>query len=233
MKLKDKIKSYSFWVSIASAVILILKVLGNRFGFTVDESMVSDIFTALCSVLVLLGIIVIPQSPSQTNSTNRDKNQQLEETININNNTTNTNSNDTDSITNREEPNTEYKEENTNTIIKKDAKQPTNDNTSSEIKEADKFQENIIMQNENIEDLEKSLDVQNINEISIAETNENNFIQENNQDTNFEAQTNNEENLNKDNLKTTLDFLRENFASDINKYIFELEEELRKIKESR
>ena len=59
MKLKDKIKSYSFWVSIASAVILILKVLGNRFGFTVDEGMVSDLFTAMCSILVLLGIIVI------------------------------------------------------------------------------------------------------------------------------------------------------------------------------
>ena len=69
MKLKDKIKSYSFWVSIASAVILILKVLGNRFGFVVDESMVSDIFTAICSVLVLLGIIVVPSQPnSQQNS---------------------------------------------------------------------------------------------------------------------------------------------------------------------
>lgn len=62
MKLKDKIKSYSFWVSIASAVILILKVLGNRFGFVVDESMVSDIFTALCSILVLMGIIVVPSA---------------------------------------------------------------------------------------------------------------------------------------------------------------------------
>lgn len=233
MKLKDKIKSYSFWVSIASAVILILKVLGNRFGFTVDESMVSDIFTALCSILVLLGIIVIPQSPSQTNSTNQDKNQQLEETINENNNTTNTNSNNTNSITNKEEPILECKEENTNTITKIDAKQSTNDNTSSEINEDDAFQENIIMQNENIEDLEKSVVVQNINEISLAETNETSLIQENNQDNNFEAQTNNEENLNKDNLKTALNFLRENFSSDIDKYIFELEEELRKTKESR
>ena len=69
MKLRDKIKSYSFWVSIASAVILILKVLGNRFGFTVDESMISDLFTALCSILVLLGIIVVPSYP--TNNLNK------------------------------------------------------------------------------------------------------------------------------------------------------------------
>ena len=77
MKLKDKIKSYSFWVSLASAIILILKVLGNRFGFTVDETMVSDLFTALCSILVLLGIIVIPSSPVSANgeskSTSKDK----------------------------------------------------------------------------------------------------------------------------------------------------------------
>lgn len=66
MKLKDKIKSYSFWVSLASAIILILKVLGARFGFTVDEGMISDLFTALCSILVLLGIIVIPQNPQSS-----------------------------------------------------------------------------------------------------------------------------------------------------------------------
>ena len=60
MNLREKIKSYGFWVSLASAVILILKVLGSRFGFTVDETMISDLFTALCSILVILGIIVIP-----------------------------------------------------------------------------------------------------------------------------------------------------------------------------
>lgn len=66
MKLKDKIKSYSFWVSLASAVVLILKVLGARFGFTVDEGMLSDLFTAMCSVLVLLGIIVVPANGNTT-----------------------------------------------------------------------------------------------------------------------------------------------------------------------
>ena len=60
MNLREKIKSYGFWVSLASAVILILKVLGSRFGFTVDETMISDLFTALCSILVILGIIVVP-----------------------------------------------------------------------------------------------------------------------------------------------------------------------------
>ena len=61
MKLKEKIKSYSFWVSLSSAIILILKVLGSRFGFQIDETMISDLFTAMCSILVILGIIVVPQ----------------------------------------------------------------------------------------------------------------------------------------------------------------------------
>ena len=75
MKLKEKIKSYSFWVSIASAIILILKVLGSRFGFTIDESMASDLFTALCSVLVLLGIIVVPNPQNAQTAQKQDTNE--------------------------------------------------------------------------------------------------------------------------------------------------------------
>lgn len=231
MKLKDKIKSYSFWVSIASAVILILKVLGNRCGFTVDESMISDIFTALCSVLVLLGIIVIPQSPNQTNSTKQDINQQLEETMNENNDTTNTNNNDVSSIINIEEPVLKCKEDN-DTIIEDNTKYSTNDNTDSEIKIIDNLQEIVIAkQNENSENIE-NLTTESIDNFNLTGTNDINLIQECNQD-NFEEQLNNEKNSNNDNLKSTLNYLRENFSSDIDKYIFELEEELRKIKESR
>lgn len=63
MNLKTKVKSYSFWVSLASAVILILKLVGQKFGFSVDEGLISDLFTSLCAILVIMGIIVVP-SPS-------------------------------------------------------------------------------------------------------------------------------------------------------------------------
>lgn len=62
MKLKDRIKTYNFWVSLSSAVFLLLKVLGTRFGFSVSESLFSDIVTSLCGILVILGIIVPPTS---------------------------------------------------------------------------------------------------------------------------------------------------------------------------
>ena len=62
MSLKTKVKSYSFWVSLASALILILKLVGQRFGFSVDEGLISDLFTSFCAILVLLGIIVVPST---------------------------------------------------------------------------------------------------------------------------------------------------------------------------
>ena len=62
MTLKNRIKTYNFWVSLSSAIFLLLKVLGNQFGFKVDESLFSDLFTSLCGILVILGIIVPPTS---------------------------------------------------------------------------------------------------------------------------------------------------------------------------
>lgn len=69
MKLKDRIKTYNFWVSLSSAIFLIIKVLGNQVGFKVDESLFSDLITSLCSILVILGIIVPP-----TKIVNKDSN---------------------------------------------------------------------------------------------------------------------------------------------------------------
>ena len=60
MKFSDRVKTYNFWVSIASAIFLIINLIGKRFNFTIDESVYDDIFTTFCSVLVLLGIIVPP-----------------------------------------------------------------------------------------------------------------------------------------------------------------------------
>lgn len=60
MKLKDRIKTYNFWVSLSSAIFLFLKVIGNQVGFKVSETMFSDLITSLCGILVILGIIVPP-----------------------------------------------------------------------------------------------------------------------------------------------------------------------------
>ena len=65
MKLKDRIKTYSFWVSLSSAIFLLLKLLGQQFNFRVDEGLFSDIFTTLCGILVILGIIAPPATKTE------------------------------------------------------------------------------------------------------------------------------------------------------------------------
>lgn len=60
MKFSDRVKTYNFWVSIASAIFLIINLIGKKFNFTIDENAYNDMFTTFCSVLVLLGIIVPP-----------------------------------------------------------------------------------------------------------------------------------------------------------------------------
>ena len=60
MNLKAKLKSYNFWVSLGSAVFLLISLIGKQIGFTIDESAFYDIFTSICGILVILGIITIP-----------------------------------------------------------------------------------------------------------------------------------------------------------------------------
>ena len=74
MKLKDRIKTYNFWVSLSSAVFLLLKLLGHQFNFYVDENIFSDLITSLCGILVILGIIVPPTSKTTNTSIINDNN---------------------------------------------------------------------------------------------------------------------------------------------------------------
>lgn len=67
MKLKDRIKTYNFWVSLASAVLLIVNTIGKRFNFSLDENLYNDLFTSFCGILVLLGIIVPPTNTKNKN----------------------------------------------------------------------------------------------------------------------------------------------------------------------
>ncbi len=62
MTIKDKLKSYNFWITLVSAIILFLQVFGEKFNFKIDSNFIIDVTTALCSVFVVLGIISVPKS---------------------------------------------------------------------------------------------------------------------------------------------------------------------------
>ena len=234
MRLRDKIKSYSFWVSLASAIILILKILGTRFGFSIDESMISDLFTALCSILVLLGIIVVPNSP-QVSTRKQDSKEQVQikqdkidkESLEKTNSVKNLvleNSNN--------EPN---EDENTNIQEEKQL-------NSLEIKNEIIDNENLASENNN-KLSDDNFNIQNTDTIIFAEepsaeqnfsadTPEQNSIQEQSQEilANTQELKENEIVFNSS-IKTVLEEEKKKFAGNLDLYIFELQEEIRKTRE--
>ena len=58
--LKEKLKSYRFWVSLASAVLLLVQAIGGPLGLTVDEETYMSIVNSALGVFVVLGIISHP-----------------------------------------------------------------------------------------------------------------------------------------------------------------------------
>lgn len=61
MTLKDKMRTYNFWISLVSAVLLLVRIIGDNYGFDVDAGLVMDITTGVCGIFVILGIISVPQ----------------------------------------------------------------------------------------------------------------------------------------------------------------------------
>ena len=54
------LKSYNFWIRLVAVIVLLLRVIGAEFGFSIDAGLIIDIATAVASVLVVLGIIQVP-----------------------------------------------------------------------------------------------------------------------------------------------------------------------------
>lgn len=58
--MRDKIKNYGFWISLASSIFLLLQALGLR----IDIPVFNEVVTALMGVLVVLGIVSNPSQGS-------------------------------------------------------------------------------------------------------------------------------------------------------------------------
>lgn len=233
MRLRDKIKSYSFWVSLASAIILILKILGTRFGFSIDESMISDLFTALCSILVLLGIIVVPSSP-QTSTPKQNSKEQVQ----INQIRTNeANLEKTNSVKDLVLENSNNELKDNEDYIAQEEKQLNNLEINNDVVN----NENLTVENNNLSD--DNFSTQNTDKIICTEeppaeqivstkAPEQNSIQEQAQDVLAEAKEIKEtEPVCNSSLKTILEEEKKKFAGNLDLYIFELQEEIRKTRE--
>lgn len=57
MNLKNRFKTYAFWVALSSAVVILVQSLGKLFGFEIESSTIENIIMSICGVLVVLGIV--------------------------------------------------------------------------------------------------------------------------------------------------------------------------------
>lgn len=59
--MKEKIKSYGFWTALAGALVVLVDALGDLFGFSVSDEIVSGVVMAVAGVLVVLGVVTMPK----------------------------------------------------------------------------------------------------------------------------------------------------------------------------
>lgn len=55
----NKFKNYGFWVSLSSAVVLLINSLGRIFGFSVENKLVEDLILSFAGVLLVLGLVTM------------------------------------------------------------------------------------------------------------------------------------------------------------------------------
>jgi len=71
--MKQKLKTYGFWISLATAILVVLKVLGDAFSFYINEELVLGVVSSICGVFVVLGFI---HKPSDEKSTKENENEE-------------------------------------------------------------------------------------------------------------------------------------------------------------
>ena len=85
--LKNRLKNYSFWVSLASAILLLVQAVGKPLGLVINEEIYMSIVNSVLGVFVVLGII---SHPAQNLLSNKDEQNSSSETVVISNSSTQT-----------------------------------------------------------------------------------------------------------------------------------------------
>ena len=63
--MREKIRTKSFWMSLAAGIVLVLQTLGVR----VDVPYLNEILEAVCTLLMLLGVFTAPAAFGKTEPT--------------------------------------------------------------------------------------------------------------------------------------------------------------------
>ena len=85
--MKNLIKSYKFWTALAGSIGLLLTLISEHIGIYINADGAKEIIMAVCSVLVVFGVVKKPQKQeeslpevnlNQTNGVSLNQNQQDE-----------------------------------------------------------------------------------------------------------------------------------------------------------
>ena len=71
--MKNKIKSYGFWTALAGAVVVLVNALGQMFGFSVDNEIITNVIMAIAGLLVVLGVVTMPKGDNQDEKESDEK----------------------------------------------------------------------------------------------------------------------------------------------------------------
>ncbi len=65
--MNGKYKNYSFWTALAGAIVVFINALGECFGFSIDNDLVSGIIMSIAGILVVLGIVTMSDDKNNIN----------------------------------------------------------------------------------------------------------------------------------------------------------------------
>lgn len=71
--MKDRMKSYSFWVGLSGAIVAFVSAIGKAVGFIPNEEIISSIVLGFAGILVALGVVSKPKSAEQENAETETK----------------------------------------------------------------------------------------------------------------------------------------------------------------
>ena len=71
-KMKQRFKSYKFWVALSAALIIFIQALGKAFHFSIDPTVIDGIVMGFCGVLVVFGFVDKPENKEGEESDEED-----------------------------------------------------------------------------------------------------------------------------------------------------------------
>lgn len=65
--MKEKLKSYSFWVGLIASIMLVVKFIAENFGFSINEESINTVVNSILGILTVFGVINKPKEKNDSN----------------------------------------------------------------------------------------------------------------------------------------------------------------------